>query len=125
METQEIIKVKKLNVPQEFKKDGMIRSLIKFESGNRDVAMYKVKKDNWSFGEGNRGYEVMVIRYTTKETEYYGNVVPAGSPLLPSNEQFGSYGWSFNNIQTAEKKFNTLLSEPIKKGGKKSNVIFI
>lgn len=92
----------------------MLRRLVKFDSGIRDVAMYEVIKENWQFGTGHRGYEVMHIRYTTKETVYYETVTPAGSPILPSNEQFGQYGWSFNNLERAEKKFNELLTEPLK-----------
>lgn len=112
--SEETIKIKKLNVPQEFRKEGMLRRLVKFESGIRDVAMYEVIRENWQFGTGHRGYEVMHIRYTTKETVYYETMTPAGSPILPSNEQFGQYGWSFNNLERAEKKFNELLTEPLK-----------
>lgn len=122
---EETIKIKKLNVPQEFRKEGMLRRLVKFKSGVRDVAMYEVIRENWQFGTGHRGYEVMHIRYTTKETVYYENVTPAGSPILPSNEQFGSYGWHFNRFESADKKFKQLLVEPIRKGGRKSNVVFI
>jgi hypothetical protein len=121
----DVITIKKLEVPKEFKKDNMIRRLVKFESGNRDVAIYEVIRENWQFGTGHRGYEVMVIKYTAKEQEYYGSITPAGSPIFPSNEQFGHYGWHFNRLERAEQKFNELLKEPIKKGGRKSNVVFI
>ena len=121
----DMITIKKLEVPKEFRKEGMLRKLIKFESGIRDVAMYEVIRENWQFGSGHRGYEVMVIRYTTKDAEYYGNVTPAGSPILPSNEQFGQYGWHYTRFESADKKFKELLVEPIRKGGKKSSVIFI
>ena len=121
----DVITVKKLEVPKEFRKENMLRRLIKFESGTRDVAMYEVIRENWQFGSGHRGYEVMIIRYTTKDTEYYGNVTPAGSPILPSNEQFGSYGWHYNRFESADKKFKELLVEPVRKGPKKSSVIFI
>ena len=121
----EIITVKKLEIPKEFKKDNMLRKLLKFKSGVRDVAIYEVIRENWNFGTGHRGYEVLQIRYTTKDQEYYGNITPAGSPILPSNEQFGQSGWHFLKYESALKKFNELLVEPIKKGGKKSNVVFI
>lgn len=121
----DMITIKKLEVPKEFRKEGMLRKLIKFESGIRDVAMYEVIRENWQFGTGHRGYEVMIVRYTTKDTEYYGTVTPAGSPVLPSNEQFGQSGWHYNRFESADKKFKELLVEPIRKGGKKSSVIFI
>ena len=122
---EETIKIKKLALPVEFKKEGMLRKLVKFESGVRDVAIYEVIKENWNFGTGHRGYEVMQIRYTTKDVEYYGNVTPAGNPILPSNEQFGQYGWSFNTIERAENKFNELLTQPLSKRGIKSNYEFV
>ena len=121
----DVITIKKQKVPFEFRKEGMLRKLVKFKSGIRDVAIYEVIKENWSFGTGHRGYEVLIIRYTTKDQEYYGTVTPAGSPILPSNEQFGQSGWHFNRFESADKKFNELLVEPLKKGGKKSNVVFI
>lgn len=121
----EIITVKKLEVPKEFKKDNMLRKLLKFQSGVRDVAIYEVIKENWNFGTGHRGYEVLQIRYTAKDQEFYGNITPAGTPILPSNEQFGQSGWHFLKYESALKKFNELLVEPIKKGGKKSSVVFI
>ncbi|MBO5826952.1 MAG: hypothetical protein J6R59_00540 [Paludibacteraceae bacterium] len=121
----DVITIKKLEIPKEFRKDNMLRRLLKFEKGMRDVAIYEVIRENWQFGTGHRGYEVMIIRYTTKDMEYYGSVTPAGSPIFPSNEQFGQSGWHFNNYDRALKKFNELLVEPIKKGGRKSNVVFI
>lgn len=117
--------IKKLEVPKEFRKENMLRKLVKFESGVRDVAIYEVVKENWQFGTGHRGYEVMVIKYTSRDQEYYGTVTPAGSPILPSNEQFGQTGWHFNRFSSAEKKFKELLTTPLSKGGKKSSVIFI
>ena len=122
---EETIKIKKLALPVEFRKEGMLRKLVKFESDIRDVAIYEVIKENWNFGTGHRGYEVMQIRYTTKDVEYYGNITPAGSPILPSNEQFGQYGWSFNTIERAENKFNELLTQPLSKRGIKSNYEFV
>ena len=119
------ITIKKLEIPKEFKKDNMLRRLLKFKSGVRDVAIYEVLRENWQFGSGYRGYEVMVIRYTTKDQEYYGSVTPAGSPVLPSNEQFGQSGWHFVKYQSALDKFNQLLTEPLGNRGKKSNIIFI
>lgn len=121
----DMITIKKIEVPKEFRKENMLRRLIKFDSGNRDVAMYEVIRENWEHGSGHRGYEVMIIRYMTKDVEFYGNITPAGSPILPSNEQFGQYGWHYNRFESADKKFKELLVEPVRKGGKKSNVVFI
>ena len=117
--------VKKLNVPQEFRKEGILRRLEKFGSGNRDVAIYEVIRENWQFGSGHRGWEVMVVKYTSKDQEYYGKITPAGYPILPSNEQFGQTGWHYNRYDRAVEKFNELLTAPLSKLGKKSSVIFI
>ena len=121
----DVITVKKLEVPKEFRKENMLRRLIKFESGTRDVAMYEVIRENWQFGTGHRGYEVMIVKYSPKDVEYYGMVKPAGSPILPGNEQFGQLGWHYLKFESADKKFKELLVEPVRKGGKKSSVIFI
>lgn len=59
----DVITIKKLGVPKEFRKENMLRKLIKFESGTRDVAMYEVIRENWQYGSGHRGYEVMIVRY--------------------------------------------------------------
>ena len=91
-----------------------------------DILEYEVK---WALGSitTNKasGYEVMIVRYSPKDVEYFGNMIPAGSPILPSNEQFGSYGWHYNRFESADKKFKELLVEPVRKGGRKSNVVFI
>ena len=114
--------IKKLNVPQEFNRELFTHKLVKFESGIRDVAIYEITKTR----DGTkRGWEVVVVKYTTKETEFYGNIRPIGSPILPSAEQFGHSGWHFNKWESVEKKFNELLTSPLKKGGRKSSVIFI
>ena len=44
------ITIKKLEIPKEFKKDNMLRRLLKFKSGVRDVAIYEVLRENWQFG---------------------------------------------------------------------------
>ena len=121
----EVKTIKKLEVPQEFRKDGYNHKLVKFQSGIRDVAIYEVIKENWGFGSPHRGWEVLVIKYATKDTEYYGSVRPAGTAILPSSEQFGQYGWHFVKWDSVLKKFNELLTQPLRKGGKKSSVIFI
>lgn len=121
----DMITIKKLEVPKEFRKEGMLRRLLKFESGIRDVAIYEVIRENWEHGSGHRGYEVMIVKYSSKDVEYYGMVKPAGSPILPGNEQFGQSGWHYGSHQRAMDKFNELLSAPLSKIGKKSNVVFI
>lgn len=113
----------KLPVPQEFKKEGLLRKLVKFESkGDNDVAMYHVIREDFPF-KGNmacRGWEVMDIKYTKKDAEVFGKVIPKGTPLLPSNEQFGHSGWHHVHLDRAEKKFEERLNKPKPKGGRKA-----
>lgn len=110
----------KLPVPQEFRKEKFLRRLVKFESkGDNDVAMYEVIKENWQYGTGHRGWEVMDIKYTKKDSSYFGKVTPAGTPVLPSNEQFGHSGWHLNTRTRAEQKFIERLNRPKPKGGRK------
>lgn len=123
---EKMITVKKLPVPQEFRKEGYLRKLVKFESkGENDVAIYEVIKENWQFGSGHRGWEVMDVRYTPKDVEYYGNITPAGTAILPSNEQFGKSGWHFIRWESTMKKFEERLNRVRPKNCKKSSVIFI
>lgn len=114
--------IKKLNVPQEFNRECFTHRLVKFESGNRDVAIYEITKTR---DGAKRGWEVVIVKYTTKDSEYYGRVKPAGSPILPSGEQFGHTGWHFCKWDSAMKKFNELLIAPLSKCGRKNSVIFI
>ena len=147
----EVKTIKKLEVPQEFRKEGYNHKLVKFQSGVRDVAIYEVIKENWQFGSGHRGWEVLVIKYATKDTEYFGSVRPAGTAILPTSEQFGHYGWHSISVVICPHKmvrrslaravramrviFCCLIEEILSvsqmvlprrgKGGKKSSVIFI
>ena len=123
---EKMITVKKLPVPQEFRKEGYLRKLVKFESrGENDVAIYEVIRENWEHGSGHRGWEVMDVRYMSKDVEYYGNVTPAGTAILPSNEQFGKSGWHFIRWESTMKKFEERLNRVRPKNCKKSSVIFI
>lgn len=123
--TEEVKTIKKLEVPKEFRKEGLLRRLVKFESGYKDVAMYEVIRENWEHGTGHRGYEVMEIRYNTRDLEYYGSVKPAGTPKLPSNEEFGKYGWHYNNFERADETFNKLVNTPLRDAFFKKKYIFI
>ena len=78
----DMITIKKIEVPKEFRKENMLRRLIKFESGTRDVVMYEVIRENWEHGTGHRGYEVMIVRYSPKDVEYFGNITPADTNHL-------------------------------------------
>ena len=123
--SEEIITIKKLELPNEFRKEGLLRRLVKFESGKRDVAIYEVIKENWKFGSGHRGWEVMQIRYTTKDQEYFGSITPKGTPHLPSNEEFGTYGWHYLKYESALKKFNELKNTPLRESHFKKKYVFI
>ena len=115
--TEEIVK---LPIPNEFRKEGMIRRLVKFKSnGLNDTAIYEVIKENWQFGTGHRGWEVLDIKYTLKDNEYYGKIIPKGSPILPSNEQFGKSGWHFLKWDSALKKFEERLHREKSNRGRK------
>lgn len=116
------IKIKKLDVPQEFNRESFTHKLVKFESGVRDVAIYEITKTR---DGAKRGWEVVVVKYTTKDSEFYGSIRPAGTPILPCAEQFGHSGWHFSKWESVEKKFNEMLTSPLKKGGRKSSVTFV
>lgn len=114
--------IKKLDVPQEFNRESFTHKLVKFESGVRDVAIYEITKTR---DGAKRGWEVVVVKYTTKDSEFYGCIRPIGSPILPCAEQFGHSGWHFSKWESAIDKFNELLTKPLSKYGRKSSVIFV
>ena len=114
--------IKKLDVPQEFNRESFTHKLVKFESGVRDVAIYEITKTR---DGAKRGWEVVVVKYATKDSEFYSCVKSAGTPILPCAEQFGHSGWHFSKWESAIDKFNELLTKPLSKYGRKSSVIFV
>jgi len=60
-------------------------------------------------GETNEpsiGFEVIIIQ-KQKEHERFGQTFPA-KELYPSSETWGTYGWTFINMNNAYEKYNEL-----------------
>ena len=57
-------------------------------------------------GNLNRGYEVWIMRLDKREEPYANK----WNVRFPCNEDFGSYGWSYQNKSSAEKKMKELIS---------------
>jgi len=60
--------------------------------------------------EGVSFYEVWLVRYLTKDVMQGGVIThKAGSQIAPSNENFGTYAWSYSSLERAITKFNSLI----------------
>jgi len=69
-----------------------------------NLAIYKQRLEE---GRGCLAYEVIYIRQR-EETKLFNNVMPA-TEYGPSNENFGHFGWSFPDLERAEKKLDELI----------------
>lgn len=99
MNLQNLKKMKTL--PNEFKKRGFIYKLLK---STPHVAMYHVTTPS-----NFQCYEVMTIRYYTKDYDLKG--IKAGDIKLPSSEEWGSHGWTYTNMSHADQKYNEINSK--------------
>lgn len=68
----------------------------------KDVALYRKTKDG-----RYDGYEVIIIR-NQEEYTIAGNTVSARE-VYPNSEKWGSLGWTFKDLQSAQKKVTNLL----------------
>ncbi|MFW6027094.1 MAG: hypothetical protein ACOCRX_12230 [Candidatus Woesearchaeota archaeon] len=86
-----------MDIPKEYKKNGYKWELLK---SNNNVGLYYNKESNT--------YEVIIIRPNPnylKEFNINGVLeIVKNNYLLPSNEDFGTYGWSFIERTNAEKQ---------------------
>jgi hypothetical protein len=62
--------------------------------------------NNIAVAESERGYEVIIVQSHNGRTIAGNYCEPAEYP--PSNEQWGSKGWSYSLLVDANEKFNTL-----------------
>jgi hypothetical protein len=75
-----------------------------FIESNNDAAIYK-QSLNGKFV----GYEVWKLRIAKKATESkLGIKVNIGDIIIPSNANWGSYGWTYKKIQDARNKFKEI-----------------
>jgi len=85
----------------EFAKNGMHYKIIRRE-GNVAIAKASIEK-----GLGAVAYDVILIR-EREETKLFNNIVPAAE-YGPSNENFGVFGFSYPNLEMANKKFDWII----------------
>lgn len=116
LSTNPVIPVEKRTIPETFSKNGWNYTLIHRDG---DYAIYK---------QGGCAFEVHVIRKTTKDYTYpvdknhpekAPTTVLAGSEYLPSNEDWGQYGWTLINKEDAFNKIIELKRAKGKRDDKK------
>lgn len=55
------------------------------------------------------GYDVYrILTFKTDHTWPTGKITPAGTPFLPSSEQWGTYAWSYQTLDRAQARYKTL-----------------
>ena len=75
-----------------------------------DYAIYERVREGNGLKHHN-GYEVVKITKYKKDVEIKGvQVAKAGDEKYPSNEQWGTKGWTFMTLEGARKKLNELVS---------------
>lgn len=87
------------SIPKEFKKHNIIFKEI---TRKNNVAIYSRESNN-KIDE----YEVIIINTVKNDWVVNGNVIIAkGSEIYPSNEQWGTFGWTTNSLDRAYEIFN-------------------
>ena len=82
-----------------------MKTLTKYKKNGIDWNVIK-RINNIAVAESQRGYEVIIIQSHNGRTIAGNYCEPAEYP--PSNEQWGSKGWSYSLLVDANDKFNTL-----------------
>lgn len=86
-----------MSIPHIFHRDGYTHRLMKRE-GN--IALYSLTRF------GRMSYEVVKIRAYKTDRAFINR--KAGDEYLPSNEEWGTYGFTFNSLSDAERHFKAL-----------------
>lgn len=84
--------------PVRFRKNGYDYRLL---AHNACVALYGLSKGE----KGCRAYEVLIVRPARLPPGNLGRPVDTCGCRLPSNEEFGTYAWSFQTEEAAQKKY--------------------
>lgn len=85
--------------PERFTNSELVWKLIKW---NNKAVLYQEERDGMLINN----FEVHKFRIW-KEGMIRGKLYPERY-RIPSNEEFGRYGWSFNRLEEAEKDFEAL-----------------
>jgi hypothetical protein len=86
---------------ERFDKNGFRHEQIKRSD---KAAIYK----RWKPG-GSVHFEVVMIKRATRDFAFpSGVVIENGSEIYPSSEEWGVYGWTFREMETAVVKFNQI-----------------
>lgn len=95
-----------LTIPNKYFDKGFNFEFIK-DLGN-DWRIYRMYKDYYT----RSSYELVKI-HKREGYEMAGNVIPK-KWSYPSSEQWGIYGFTYNNIEDCEKKYSKILTKPKK-----------
>jgi len=91
--------------PTQFDKAGFKHTQIAREG---DVAIFR----RTSLKTGAEHHETVLIRVEPRTRKLpSGTIVKAGSEKYPTSSEWGSFGWTYKNQETAQAKFDALLVE--------------
>ena len=93
-------------IKETFRKNGWDFRLIKSQW---PYALYELS-GLFDWGGYVVGYEVHKLRKIPSLATFYGDLVK-DYIRYPSNEEFGEYGWSYQDLEDAEIKYKALLEE--------------
>lgn len=98
-------------LPDEIKRKGVFYKLVKRE---KDVAIYSLAY-SVTF-KRIIGYDCVKVRkyapnYNLPKYANYNGKKWGIVERLPSDEEFGRYGWSYDKLESADKKFQILINE--------------
>lgn len=86
-------------IPQSFTRPGYEYRLIE-QLGSAGIYEQKHKITGFI-----PGYEVLIIRHSKADwTTPSGSLVPAGSPMIPTSEQWGKLAWTCRTLSEARIK---------------------
>lgn len=87
-------------IPQNYKKDGFIHTLLQRTD---NVAIYRKSKGDILY------FETVVIRKRLKDNDFVGT--KAGDEYLPSTSEWGVYGWTYRDFESAHEKMSKIILE--------------
>lgn len=93
-------RVEEINAPEEFRKNGFTYRLKK---KSLQVCIY----GQFNSEKVSVGFETIILRLWPNPRP--NSMVPVTGTRLPSNEDFGTWGWSYQKEENAIKKFHELL----------------
>lgn len=93
------------DIPRTYNKDGFTHTLVARHPGV--AAIYEQRKGDFV------RYEVVILRQRTQD--YEARQVKKGDWYLPTTNEWGRYGWTYQTYEAANEKMSKIILEKNKK----------